>query len=812
MKKILSIILSLGLLLTLLDTFRPLQTVEAATKVSIASNVSAVLYDAQLVKDATGKLASFTVKFENKSQNNVPLIDYWAKISGKDNRSYVTRLMSEDKEKRYVIPNSTTYLTYYAYVGANDALTDLSLDIIKWDFNAKDYERIVGKLKSTGNGVTPYKKSEETNLDKALLNVLLGSYKMYSDKNYHYFNIEVVMRNKASAALDTSKLSYYLTDGKGTLIPLLSANKEEGSASLNPQERRTTLLSATLDKSFAKNNAKVVVMYNDEAGSIQLPRVTFALPALKDTSAVKSSATSTFSIGNHQVNMTVNEQRVSQSNGSTFTDTSIVLENKSVSKMTMPNFEYYIKTAQGFLYPLVPEENAPTELLPNIKKEIKLRGELPKDADLKKSQFVVFYSEEKGQKSNFLGNFEIVLGGANQPTKPATNKTTYQDQVIEQTSLQRIPSGDSDLLIAEFKILNKSAKAKARLQLSGQFEIDGVKLPADATKIVYLDNLLTIGKDQSYRVITYTKIPYVQSTDNVLFNMIEKLEDKENTIHQFKLNEMTSARLLAANEPYVIDTTGGKGEVQVQRSDILKGKQNDLFLTQLVYESKEQRSVVPTQLVGYITNSNGDVVELTIKPYTSRIMPNGKVVLYGSAVIPKDYEQQKINLYFGETVKTGEEEISNVMVNPVYTQNLIKADSPIDSFTALPFMKYDISLSSFYAQFDSTDGLIADTINLSFNYDITVRDDAPEYADAHRIVIEYVDPERPSVTFSKSFEIGGEKDDKFTIGTRNKQTMSFSDSALQFTNPGQYIVNVYEEYDGFKKLIASKTFLFGNVQ
>src|SRR5690606_3217016 len=199
--------------------------------------------------------------------------------------------------------------------------------------------------------------------------------------------------------------------------------------------------------------------------------------------------------------------------------------------------------------------------------------------------------------------------------------------------------------------------------------------------------------------------------------------------------------------------------------------------------------------------------------YSSRIMPNGKVILYGTAVIPKEYESKKINVYFGQTITAAEdEEISNVMINPVYTQYIKKDEAPADTFEALPFMKYDISLYSFYAQFDSTTGLLADTIKLSFNYDVAVRQGAPEYSDAQRIVVEYVDPERSNITFSKSFEIGGDKEDKFTVGTRNEQSITFTNPALQFANPGQYIINIYAEYEDYKKLIATKTFLFGNVQ
>src|SRR5690606_34749453 len=98
--------------------------------------------------------------------------------------------------------------------------------------------------------------------------------------------------------------------------------------SLNPQERKVMLLSSRLDQNFATNNANIVVMYKDEAASVQLPRITFDLPALNDTAAVKAKESSMLQIGDQRFTLSVNEHKVSQRNGSTYTDTSIVLENK----------------------------------------------------------------------------------------------------------------------------------------------------------------------------------------------------------------------------------------------------------------------------------------------------------------------------------------------------------------------------------------------------------------------------------------------------------------------------------------------------
>lgn len=803
------IIIALSLCLLLPGSFLgSQQAAEAATSVNLSSGVTVSLYDAQLVKDESGKLATYTLIIENNSSKSVQLIDYWAKIKGSNNKAYVTKLITEDKAKKVVIPNSTTYLTYYAYVDEKEQLTDLKIDMIRWDFGVNNYESVVGQIKSANNGVTAYKKAEETNINKSLLNMLIGTYKMYSDEKYSYINVELSMRNKGNSTVDMKAVGYYLSDGKGALIPLVTSVTEP---TLKPQERKSILLTATVAKNFAKDNASIIVMYKDEEGGMNLPRITFALPTLKDTTATKANTATTYQVNGSEIAVTVKDSKLSYVEGKAFLDTVITLENKSSKKLTMPKFEYYIKTQQGYLYPLLLPEEKEVNLLPKIVQQLDLHGEIPSNVDLTKSQFVVFLRNADDTSSNFLGNFKISVGTSSEPTKPASNSVTYEKNLVEQVSLQRVPNGMNDLLIAEFKITNKGTKSQAQLALNGQFQIDGVKLSEESTKIVSIDRLLAVAPNQSYRIVTYTEIPYSQSAKDIMFNMTEKSTTGAKSIHTFKVSSMTSAKLLGSNESYKIDTTGGRGEVNIVNSQIFNGTQTDMFFAQLEYENKEQRTSIPSKLRGYIENSKEDIVELNVKNYESKILPNGKVVLNVWAVIPKNYESQKLNIYIGESVNTSDE-LTNVMINPAYTQYVYKEDKPATSLKDLSFMQYDVSLYNFYAQLGSSDDGSADKIVLNFDYDLKLRDGAPAYSDAQSIVIEYVDPQVSTVKFSKSFAIGDGEEGSLQLGTLKNLEFSYSSPVIQALTLSNYKVNVYVQYQNHKKLIASDDFLFGNVE
>ncbi|HIW33060.1 MAG TPA: hypothetical protein IAA29_09770, partial [Candidatus Paenibacillus intestinavium] len=137
------------LVITLILSLNISQVMHVSTasqsKVSLMSNVSAELFDVEYLTQENGKLVTFTLEIQNNSSKSLPLIDYWAKIKT-SKKSYITKLIETDKTKELVPVNATQYLTFYAQVEKDVSISDLYIDIIKWDFNASNYETKLGTL------------------------------------------------------------------------------------------------------------------------------------------------------------------------------------------------------------------------------------------------------------------------------------------------------------------------------------------------------------------------------------------------------------------------------------------------------------------------------------------------------------------------------------------------------------------------------------------------------------------------------------------------------------------------------------------
>lgn len=780
--------------------------------VTLQKDVTVSLQDAQILNTDTGKLAAFTISIDNQSNSSIPLIDYWARIKASGDKSFVTRLIESDKKKELVPSKSTINLTYYANVDKSTTLEQLHIDIIKWDFGVSNYERILGSLASSDNGVTAYNATKGFLLGNSKLETKLVNYTLYRDQKYGYLNVEVLVKNNSSSSTSLNDLKFQLIAGAQSIY---SVDPSFTELTLKGNESKRVMLTVSVPVADLSKN--LVFQYYAVSGenSISLPLASMAMPTIKDTAALTLDKTKVVYIDDRTLNIKAMTSTVSTSENRTYFTTKIELENKSSTQMPVPSLGYYVKTKDGYLYPLQLEEEAKAALLPNIKQTVTVTGQIPSEKVLSTSELVLFQEGEQQATKNFLGNFKIVVSNSSKDDSETnvSSKITYEGMVIEQVSLQRTPNELNDLLVAEFTIKNTSKEAKAKLNLNGQFLLDGVKLPVDKTTIVNLDQLLTVAPDQTYRVIAYTEIPYTQQVNKFSFRMTDE-KDKETSkyIHTFAVNGMQSASLLAANQSYEIDKAGGRGEVKFLKANIYKGLQSDIFYAELEYTNNERRAVSPSLLAGYIENSSKDLINLSISKYEKKLLPGGKVVLAAWAAIPRNFEKEKLEFFFGEALQLSEEK-GVAIVNPVYTQHIIKTTEAKDSFEKLPFMEFDLSIRYIAAYLDSSDGFAADTVDLSFEYDLEVREDAPYYSDKHSIIVEYEDISTPKVIFSKQFDIAPDEksENALEVGKGKKVNMKYTHELIQMKNFDQFKINIYDVYQGNKTLIASKEMSFGTV-
>src|SRR5690606_26676533 len=451
------------------------------------------------------------------------------RIKGKSNKSYVTKLIEADKTKQIVPSKGTTYLTYYTNAEASASLNDFQINIIKWDFSVSSYERVIGTLSAKDYKITPYKRSKEILIDSNKLNVLISNYIMYRDQEYGYINFDMAIRNLSSKSINLDNLKFQATVGgkSYTITPSYE------TLTLKGNERKSLTLGVSIPVEALSKELIINGYIDPSEGEFGIPKFSIQLLNLVDTPAVDINTAKIVRINDTSIAFQSDKSTVKTNNNKTELETKITLENKSTFPVAIPDVKYYLKTKEGYLYPLnLAKEEEAGNLLPNIKKEISLVGLIPDSKSLTNSQIVVM--QEKDSYRNFLANFKLALGASTGPTTNPTASTTYEGLKIEQISSQRTPNDLMDLVVAEFKVTNTSSTAKSKLDLSGQFVLDGVALPSTMTKVYNVDPILALSPNQSYRMLVYTQIPYTQTVNKLGFKMIDN--EKESDVHTFTVD------------------------------------------------------------------------------------------------------------------------------------------------------------------------------------------------------------------------------------------------------------------------------------
>ncbi|REK69549.1 hypothetical protein [Paenibacillus paeoniae] len=814
-------VIQLCLVFTLLIgyTIAPNNRIEAAATATskkptatIASNIQAILYDAQLVTQEQGKLASFTIAIQNDSSASLQLLDYWAKIKSKSGKTYPTKLKEADKTKVTAPSKGTTYLTYYASVDKDSKLADLSIDLIKWDFSSANYERTLGTLNASGTGATASYGVKEMLFGANKLKGQVKQYTLYQDSQYGYLTIDYSLENLSLSSVDLTSVNYFAQIDGGSVFAF---DKNTSNITLKARETKMITLSVAIPLKNLSSKFSLVLSTAEEQSKTNLPIGVFDLPALKPTVAVKPNVTKALYLGGNTLNITAGDSFVSLAANHEQLSTQFVLENTSSTKLPLPALEFYLKTKEGYLYPLTRDSDAEVVLLPKIKQSIQLSGQIPNSGILKTSEIVVFYKNGgEDSKSSFLSNFAVAV--KTQTGEQSSAVAQYSGYEVRQESIQRTPNDLADLIVAEFTFKNTTAQAKSKLLLSGHFIIDGVKVDPSKSTIVVLDDVTTIGPGQSYKVVAYTEVPYTQVTSKIEFVMFETDKDKKNEkqIHVFYVDSPTQAKQLGSNEAYQITSLGKRAEVKFVKSALYKGASSDFFYAEVEYTNKERRAINPAQLAGYVQNQTDSIIGLTFSEFKEKVMPNGKVVLSAWTKVPRNFEKDKISFYFGEAFKLGND-AGSAVIKPVFTDYVLKEIEVAKNLKNIEFMNNVLDIKSTVAIVQASDGFAIDSVKLSFNYDLTPNTDSDRaYAEEHKIIVEFVDNDYKQMTFSKELSLGKDNlKDELVVGKNLKKEFLFQNDIVNHKNDyGKgYTINVYDSFQGFKTLIASQNMQWGIV-
>jgi len=771
---------------------------------------SLYIRDAKLLMQEKGLMLSYTVTIHNTSNKSVELLDYFFRLKGKGGKSYKATLVEADKDKKRIAAKSSVNLTYFAPVDPGTTLGDIALDIIKWDFNAANYERRIGTIKAPGDQVAGTAAFQPSVMlfGNTKLKGALKQFYVTQDQDGLYTTISFLVENVGHNSANLATMGLAIQTASNSVYDLTVP--ELAQMTVQPKERKIVTIQTKLPIALVGKVVQLVPYTKDETNQIKIPNGAYNLPALKGSSAVDIGKQRAIYIGGQSVETVVKNGKIGTEDAESSVNVDFVMTNTSSVSVGQPDLEFTIRTKDNTTYPLTYTKEEGGKLLPKLAKTISLSGTLPKGTDTSALQLVVKTASTEQQQSSVLGIYKFQL---NRLEGNIGSSFTYKEKYqIELSSVERTPLEQEDVLVANLKIKNNSNDSiSTPSTLKGYFMINGVRLTGD-TQVLSLDQNISIAPNGSNNLTVYTKIPYSTSIGTVSFVLTEEEKDKPvRNLFQFSGQQLKTMPAYAATTGYAINNIGNQSNIKVNKTNIFKGENANYFYSEFEVTNMESRPSQLANIGAYIKDKAGNMSTLKVAEIKQRVSANGKILLTAWGKVGRTFDMTNYQLVFGQALgqpaQEGAEKES-ILINPV-SYKIVK-DQPVvaDLKEDIKFSIYTLSLHNIQSILNVTGLYSVEGVKVSFDYDLKVDKSYDFVTDEHKLVFEFVDQEAAKTTYTKEVSLFSSAENQLSMkeGTGVPMEILFSDSSIQskVRDYDKYVLNIYDVIDGAKVLIASK--------
>ncbi|WP_127580039.1 hypothetical protein [Paenibacillus koleovorans] len=801
-------------------------------KIAQASSIGSVyigpssyfeLLQASLAPGEEGRVVTFKIRLHNGGTADLSLIDYWLRLQTTTGQEFAINLLPRDKDKNRVPAGGNEELTFYAKVGPTTSLQDLVFRFIQWDFSAPRFERSLGQVSVPWDYSLLTQADERrivdvggTRLKTAVSRVTVGR-----GAEDYYVSLTYRLENIGSKSATLPGYSYAIRTSEGLLYPLDGSGAKD--LAIYPRAAKEVRLTGTIPVAVPQDGWELVVTETEPTAKIQLPVAFYVLPAsTTEDVSVPTGGKKVVDVNGLPLALSIGRVSMSKNDVNYKATVYLRLENQGNEVARVPGYAFIVRTGEGLSYPATAAGMSNLSILPRSAKDVTLNVSIPVGVAADKLELVVNSPTSAGNgggsgtgaaDSRFeypIAVFELPSPTTNEGQLGGTSEFSNKSGVYALTfnSMQRLPWEETDILSADLTLTGRGSSSLPIPALSGYFLLDGaIQVPA---KIVQTDRLISLAKDGAVNLQLYGSIPYTYAYSDLKLIVQEKVSETEtNDLAEFK-NEADAMTMpvIATSDTHTIDAVGRQAGLSIRSSRTYSGVDSSLFTVQLNVENREKRFTNVGKLVGYFKTKDDLMFPATISEVKKKISPMGKAVLQVSANLPAGFDTASMQLILGEGVKDARlaegADAPNAYVNAV-TFNIPGESSKVqEGFNRLDLFPYTLSIGKL-----SSTAVTTSQFALSFEYTLSKNMFAESSGEEHQVIVEFSDP-AGGLSFSQTLTLDKSTDPEavgnLAVGQYTK-TILKNDPALLARLPylSSYKINVYDQFLGQKKLIASQT-------
>ena len=506
---------------------------------------------------------------------------------------------------------------------------------------------------------------------------------------------------------------------------------------------------------------------------------------------------------------------------STF-DGTLVLFNNGRRTITVPEYRLLLMTSNGLLYPLETKSHEEgTTINPKSYKTYQFSGVLPAGVPVKGAQLLLVQELETstGKVEVAAGTYELINGigldtgdAGNAASKLQLKKQDGQYEITIR-NISQSPWEIQDVIVVELEVKNQKEAIAPIPRLEGSIKLDnGTWLPMTT---VANENESEIRPNDSTSVFMVGKIPSNSTYETATVLLKEQVTDAQTrTIGQIKAERKAAMVPLSPRETWTTETYGLHTSYQIIRSGVYEGTYDDIYLAQVAIRNNDYRARELTAIAGFFKTLDGKLFRAEISEMEGVQTADKSRIVNLWATIPKDLDIRNMQLIFGEAISkgklAGKGEQPDAMIQSV-RYRLTEFSDIKNAATGIEVAPFTLNIKQFSSVLDLSE-VGQNQLTVKFSYELVKNLQYTNDTEDRRFAIA-IAYDGGKTTFEQTLAIDTEGKSTDSVLQPGVHQITLTQSLprsipLHFYDDLE--LYIYEEFKGYKKLIAKKPFVLYN--
>lgn len=588
------------------------------------------------------------------------------------------------------------------------------------------------------------------------------------------------------------------TGGSKYALTLLDADKKK---KVSPKSSTTLTFYSEVSPKITLDQLVVnIIKFDFSVAGYEKSVAKFTFPK-GFSNYVKAGGFKTIQIENSNVNVRIDQINATKTEKNYIFNLSFVARNMGKFGVALPQYNYYVQTPSG-LYKLALRNKTDETLTlePTVLNAVRLTGNIPTSVSTAGWKFII--TEGVGAAETSKVNLPVVIMEA--PFKLTTTTTTAKTSFtndkgtyeVELKNVQRFPLNNEDQVVAELVIRNKESVFLPLPDLTGSFSIDeNIKL---TTKLIKNSGDIGIAPGAATTISYVGSIPYAYQWKKFNLKLSEKDNEITTEVAELTKSTVTPISVIGVGSEYSQQSNGVPFTARVTDVRTYTGVKNDTFAVFVDVTNKQNRNSALPVWSGYFQTADGKIFDAKVEKPNVLINPSKKEQMIVWTELPEGIDKAGIKLILGEAYNDagliqGKGDATGYL-------RAVQLSLPEEKKAATSFK--DLQVGPYTVDFNYYDAFIDGNVLVGhIGGKLTKNNDYDSYTQS-QLTIELERTDLNQVLYSKplSFEGNVENSMKWKLGDNYTEIKEEIKDLAIWDN---YTLNVYDTFNGNKKLLAS---------